>query len=58
MSDRFLEQRININFCAKLENSASNTCEVLSEANGEEALKRSSVFSDINCSKRVARTWK
>jgi hypothetical protein len=33
MSDRFLEQRINIKFCVKLD--ASDTCSLLSEAYGE-----------------------
>jgi hypothetical protein len=30
MSDRFLEQRINIKFCVKLGNNKSNTCVMLS----------------------------
>jgi hypothetical protein len=44
MSYRFLEQRINIKFCAKLGKNASYTCAMLSEACGREAMKKSSVF--------------
>jgi hypothetical protein len=44
MSDRFLEQRINIKFCAKLGKNASETCAMLSNAYGVEAMKKSSVF--------------
>jgi hypothetical protein len=59
MSDLFLEQRINIKFCVKLGRNASDTCGMLSEACGGEALKKSQVFlSGINGSKRVRRTWK
>jgi hypothetical protein len=38
MSDRFLEQRINIKFCVKLGKNASGTCVMLSEAYGREAM--------------------
>jgi len=44
MSDRFLEQGINIKFCVKLGNNASDTFTKLSEAFGGEYMKRSSVF--------------
>jgi hypothetical protein len=40
MSDRFLEQEIDVKFCLKLGNNASGTCAVLSEAYGEEAVKK------------------
>jgi hypothetical protein len=43
MSDRFLEQRINITFCVKLGNNASDTCTPLSAAYGREAMIKSSV---------------
>jgi len=43
MSDRFLEQRINIKLSEKLEKNASDTCEMLSEAYGGESVKRTSV---------------
>jgi hypothetical protein len=49
MSDRFLEQRINIKFCAKLSKSASKTLHMLTEAYGADAKKKSSVFE---CYKR------
>jgi hypothetical protein len=49
MSNRFLEQRINIKFCVKLGKNASDTCAVLSKAFGGEAMKKSSVFE---CHKR------
>jgi hypothetical protein len=44
MSDRFLEQRINIKFCVKLEKNASYTYAKLSEAYGGEFLETSHVF--------------
>jgi hypothetical protein len=44
MSDRFLEQGINIKFCVKLGNNASVTCTLLSEACGAETVKNLSVF--------------
>jgi transposase len=43
MSDRLLEQRINIKFCAKLGKSASETLQMLTEAYGTDAMKKSSV---------------
>jgi hypothetical protein len=44
MSDRFLDQRINIKFCMKLGKSARDTCAMLSEAYGGEAMINSNVF--------------
>jgi transposase len=44
MNDRLLEQRINITFCAKLNKSASETLQMLTEAYGADAMKTSSVF--------------
>jgi hypothetical protein len=39
MSDRLLEQRINIKFCAKLGKRASETLQMLTEAYGTDAMK-------------------
>jgi hypothetical protein len=44
MSDRFLEQQINIKFCVKLGKNVSDTYAVLSEAYVGEAMKKSCVF--------------
>jgi hypothetical protein len=44
MSDRLLEQRINMKFCAKLGSSASETLQMLTEAYGADAVKKLSVF--------------
>jgi hypothetical protein len=44
MSDRLLEQRINIKFCAKLGKSANETLQKLTEAYGADAMKECSVF--------------
>jgi hypothetical protein len=44
MSDRLLEQRINITFCAKLDKSAGETLQMLTEAYGADAIKKSSIF--------------
>jgi hypothetical protein len=44
MSVRFLEQRINIKFCVKLGKNASDTCAMLSEAYGGEAMKMPNVL--------------
>jgi hypothetical protein len=49
MSDRFLEQRTNLIFWVNLGNNASDTCTVLSEAFGGEAMKKSSVFKWNKC---------
>jgi hypothetical protein len=40
MSDRLMEQRININFCAKLSKGASETLQMLTEAYGADAMKK------------------
>jgi hypothetical protein len=39
MSGRFLGQRIKIKFCEKLRKNASDTCTLLSEADGGETAK-------------------
>jgi hypothetical protein len=44
MSDRFLEQRLNIKFGVKLGKNANDTCTVLAEAYGGEVMKKSNVF--------------
>jgi hypothetical protein len=55
MSDRVLEQGIDIEFCMKLGNNASDTCAMLSEAYGGEAVKVSIViewqkrFKELAC---------
>jgi hypothetical protein len=40
LSDRLLEQRINIKFCAKSGKSASETLQMLTEAYGADAMKK------------------
>ncbi|XP_036620520.1 protein GVQW3-like [Trichosurus vulpecula] len=44
MSDRYLEQRIHIKLCVKLNKSASETLEMLKEAYGDEVMSRARVF--------------
>jgi hypothetical protein len=44
MSDKNLEQQINIKFCVKIGKSAIETLTLLTVAYGEYALKNSSVF--------------
>jgi transposase len=44
MSDRLLEQRIIIKFCAKLGKSTSESLQMLTEIYGADAIKKSSVF--------------
>jgi len=44
MSDKNLEQRINIKFCVKMGKSVSETLVLLIVAYGEYAMKKSSVF--------------
>jgi hypothetical protein len=44
MSDRLMEQYINIMFCVKLGKSASKSLKMLTEAYGADAMKKSSVF--------------
>lgn len=44
MHDKRVEQRMNIKFCAKLGKSASETLQLLKEAYGAAAMKKTSVF--------------
>jgi transposase len=44
MSDRLLEQRVNMRFCAKLDKIDSETQQMLTEAYGAVAMTKSSVF--------------
>jgi hypothetical protein len=44
MSNRLLEQRINIKFCVNLGKSASETPQMLTGTSGADAMKKSSVF--------------
>jgi hypothetical protein len=44
MSDKNLEQRINVKFCLKIGKSASETSSLLIMAYGEYAMKKSSSF--------------
>jgi len=44
MSDKSLEQRINITFCVKISKSASETLALLTVAYGEYTMKKLSVF--------------
>jgi transposase len=44
MHDKRLEQRINIKFCVKLGKSASETLQLLKEAYGVAAMKKTMVF--------------
>jgi hypothetical protein len=44
MRDRLLEQRINIKFCATLDQSVSETLQILTEAYGADGMKKSNVF--------------
>ena len=44
MSDKNMEQRINIKFCVKIGKSASETLALLTVAYGEYVMKKSSVF--------------
>jgi hypothetical protein len=44
MSDRLLEQYINIIFFAKLGKSASETLQMLTEADGADVMRKSGVF--------------
>jgi hypothetical protein len=44
ISDRLLEESINIKFCVKLGKSASETLHMLTEAYGAGAMKKSRVY--------------
>jgi hypothetical protein len=48
MSDKNLEQRINITFCVKIGKSASETLAILTVAYSKYATKKLSVFNDIS----------
>jgi hypothetical protein len=52
MSDKNLEQRINIKFCVMIVKSASETLALLTMAYGEYAMKKSSVFNGISSSRK------
>jgi hypothetical protein len=43
MCDQFLEQRMDITYCVKLGENASETCAFLSQNYGWEAMKKSTV---------------
>jgi hypothetical protein len=51
ISDRLLEQHINIKFCAKLDKSTSETLQMLTEAYGADAMSLSGI-------KGLKRVWK
>jgi hypothetical protein len=53
MSDRLLEQCINIKFCAKLGKSTNETLQALTEAYDADAMKKLSGIKDL---KRVGKT--
>jgi hypothetical protein len=55
MSDRLLEQHINIKFCAKLGKSASKTLQMLTEVYGVVAMKKPVSLSGIKGLKRVGK---
>jgi hypothetical protein len=44
MSDRLLEQRINMKFCAKFGKRVSETLQMLTEVYDADAMKKLSVF--------------
>jgi hypothetical protein len=48
MSDRLVEQHINIKFCAQFDKSSSETLQMLTEAYGADAMKKSSVFVSLS----------
>jgi hypothetical protein len=58
MCDKNLEQRINIKFCVKIGNSASETLALLTLAYDEYATKKSIVFNGTSCSREGEKTWK
>jgi hypothetical protein len=47
--DQQLEQRINIKFLVKLGKSGPEICQMLQQACGKDALKRSTVFKWVQC---------
>jgi len=52
MSDKNLEQRINIKFCAKIGKSASETLALLTVAYDEYAMKKSNFLNGTGGSRR------
>jgi hypothetical protein len=51
MSDKNLAQRINIKFCVKIGNSASETLALVTLTYGEYAMKKSNVLNGIGGSR-------
>jgi hypothetical protein len=51
MSDRYLEQIINIKFRVKLEKNATDICAMLSEVCGGDGMEKTSVFEWKKCFK-------
>jgi hypothetical protein len=58
MSDKNLEQRINIKFGAKTGKSDSETLAILTVAYGEEVMKKWSVFNDTEVSRKGKNIFK
>jgi hypothetical protein len=56
MSDKLLEQRVNIKFCAKLGESTSETLQMLTEAHVADSVKSRVSLSGIKGLKRVGKT--
>jgi hypothetical protein len=52
MSDKSLEQWINFKFCVEIGRSASETLALLTLTCGEYAKKTSSIFNDIDGSRK------
>jgi hypothetical protein len=53
ISDKILEQRINIKFCVKIMKSASETLALITVAYGEYAMKKWSVFDGTGGLRKV-----
>jgi hypothetical protein len=58
MSDKNLQQRLNINFCVKIGKSASETTALLIIAYSEYAMKKSNVLNDISGSRKGGKMFK
>jgi len=58
MRDRFLEQRINIEFCAKLGMNTSDSCAILSETCGGRICEKFQCFSVAKNGSKTARMSK
>ena len=56
MSDKNPEQQINIKFCVKIGKSASETLALLTLANGEYTMKKSSVFEQHRKGEKMCKT--